>query len=136
MLQDFNLTLSPGEIVFLTGPNGSGKSTALRAIANLDARDAGILQLEGRTPSQVGFAEWRRDVMYVPQYRLTHNGTARDLFVQAVKLSSRAFLGEDYEQRSEKYIQLCVAVGLERSDVTQQRWNELSGGTPAWDLIS
>lgn len=43
-----NLTLSKGEIVFLTGGNGSGKTTLLRVLTGLYPRSSGKLQLNGR----------------------------------------------------------------------------------------
>ena len=35
ILHDVNLTVGPGELVWLTGHNGAGKSTLLRAICGL-----------------------------------------------------------------------------------------------------
>jgi putative ATP-binding cassette transporter len=47
-INDIDLTLSKGEIVFLTGGNGSGKTTLLRVLTGLYPREAGTLRLDGQ----------------------------------------------------------------------------------------
>ncbi len=43
-----DLTLRPGEVVFVTGSNGSGKSTLLEVLTGLYARTDGELRINGR----------------------------------------------------------------------------------------
>lgn len=43
-----NLKVAAGKIVALVGGNGNGKSTTLRAVAGLNAADAGSIRFEGR----------------------------------------------------------------------------------------
>ncbi|WP_199424962.1 ABC transporter ATP-binding protein [Actinotalea solisilvae] len=45
---DVDLTVDGGEVLAVVGPNGAGKSTLLRAVAGLEALDAGRLTLGGR----------------------------------------------------------------------------------------
>ena len=47
-LSDVSLTVPQGQIVALVGGNGNGKSTTLRAIAGLNALDAGSITFNGR----------------------------------------------------------------------------------------
>ena len=47
-LQAVNLRVEPGKIVALVGGNGNGKSTTLRAVAGLNAVDAGDIHFEGK----------------------------------------------------------------------------------------
>ena len=47
-LQAVNLRVEPGKIVALVGGNGNGKSTTLRAVAGLNAVDAGEIRFEGQ----------------------------------------------------------------------------------------
>lgn len=48
-IENIDLTLHKGEIVFLTGGNGSGKTTLLRVLTGLYPRTAGRLSLNGQT---------------------------------------------------------------------------------------
>ena len=47
VLKDVDLSIEPGEIVFLIGPSGSGKSTLLRCINALDTIQGGDLVVDG-----------------------------------------------------------------------------------------
>jgi len=47
VLQNFSLSVSPGEVHGLLGPNGSGKSTALHIISGLVVADGGTVALSG-----------------------------------------------------------------------------------------
>ena len=64
-LDDFDLTVEPGEIHGFLGPNGAGKSTTIRILLGLVRPTAGTVSVFGRDP-------WRdptstnRDVAYVP----------------------------------------------------------------------
>jgi len=44
VLQDINLTVSPGDFVTLLGPSGCGKTTLLRIIAGLETPDTGTIE--------------------------------------------------------------------------------------------
>src|SRR5215211_828414 len=46
-LKDFNLDLSPGEVVALVGDNGAGKSTLVKIIAGVHPPNSGQILLEG-----------------------------------------------------------------------------------------
>jgi ABC-type iron transport system FetAB ATPase subunit len=60
-----SLTLAEGECLHLSGRSGLGKSTLLRSLAALVDATAGQVSLEGRTPAELGYPEWRRSVCYV-----------------------------------------------------------------------
>ena len=54
VLDQFSLTLRPGEIVCLLGESGSGKSTALRVAAGIQPVHAGAVRINGQTVSAPG----------------------------------------------------------------------------------
>ncbi|KKC39468.1 hypothetical protein WH87_04490 [Devosia epidermidihirudinis] len=54
VLDQFTLTLRPGEIVCLLGESGSGKSTALRVAAGIQPIHAGAVRINGETVSAPG----------------------------------------------------------------------------------
>ena len=51
VLRGVSLAVEPGELVALLGPSGCGKTTLLRAIAGLEAVDAGTIVLGGQVVS-------------------------------------------------------------------------------------
>ena len=57
-LHGVSLKVDAGKIVALVGGNGNGKSTTLRAIAGLNAADAGSIRLDGR--DLVGMRAYQR----------------------------------------------------------------------------
>ncbi len=66
VVEDFDLSVSPGSWVTLIGPNGAGKTTVLRSIAGLASFDGsvhvGSLAVRGATRRSLA-----RAVSYVPQ---------------------------------------------------------------------
>ena len=46
-LRGITLTITEGEILFVTGPNGAGKSTLLNAIAGVVPPVSGTITLDG-----------------------------------------------------------------------------------------
>ncbi|MBL8917889.1 MAG: ATP-binding cassette domain-containing protein [Myxococcaceae bacterium] len=67
VLEDFNLSLEPGEIVALVGPSGAGKSTIASLLYRLYDPREGHLELDGRAYAQLD-PEWlRRQVGVVAQ---------------------------------------------------------------------
>ena len=57
LLQDFSLTVNPGDAIAIRGANGSGKTTLLRALAGLHETKAGNIfgTHDDDIPSQVSF---------------------------------------------------------------------------------
>jgi len=48
-VQDFNLTLAPGDLQGLIGPNGAGKTTVFNLLTGVYRPNHGTVRLEGRT---------------------------------------------------------------------------------------
>ena len=59
-LDDFSLTVAPGEWVSIMGPSGSGKSTLVNLIGCLDRPSAGEIWLDGQDVSTISAADLNR----------------------------------------------------------------------------
>ncbi|MFF8370924.1 ABC transporter ATP-binding protein [Streptomyces lydicus] len=69
VLDSFDLTVEPGEVMALLGPSGSGKTTALRAVAGFVHPTRGRVLIGGRDVT--GLPPYRRGIgMVVQQYAL------------------------------------------------------------------
>jgi len=65
VLEDANLEVRPGEVVWIRGPNGAGKSTFLRIAAQLLQPQGGNIRFRGHllSPRSRGYAE---EIVYIP----------------------------------------------------------------------
>ncbi len=77
ILQDINLSLSPGEFVALMGPNGGGKSTLLQTMMGFNNPENGRMSVFGKDISSVKTSALVRDVGFIfqnPDHQLfTHS---------------------------------------------------------------
>lgn len=64
LFEGLDLSLRPGEVVWLRGRNGRGKTTLLRLLAGLSTPAAGTIELQGQ-PLRQAAAEGRRRLCYV-----------------------------------------------------------------------
>lgn len=48
-LQDINLQIEPGELVYITGPSGSGKTSLLKLLMGVEYPSSGTLKVLGQT---------------------------------------------------------------------------------------
>jgi ATP-binding cassette subfamily B protein len=66
-LQDFSLTVAPGETVALVGPSGAGKTTILQLLLRFYDPERGVVRLDGVDVARVDPAELRSRLGLVPQ---------------------------------------------------------------------
>ena len=66
-LDDFTLTVRPGETVALVGPSGAGKSTVFQLLLRFYDPDAGQVLVDGVPVDQLDPKELRSDMALVPQ---------------------------------------------------------------------
>ena len=77
-LEDFSLTIAPGDTVAVVGPSGAGKSTLFQLIQRFYDPDAGRVLLDGVPLPQADPAEIRKRIAMVPQETVIFGASARD----------------------------------------------------------
>ena len=125
VLQGVNLSVAPGELVFVLGPSGSGKSTMLRCCNRLEEPDEGEIRLEGEcvTGAGVNLNSLRRRVGMVFQ----HFNLYPHLNAKAnVTLALRKVLKLSRPDADARAMASLSSVGL--ADKADARPSKLSGG--------
>ena len=77
-LEDFSLTVEPGETVALVGPSGAGKSTVFQLLLRFHDPEAGSITLDGVDLRELEPEALRRQVALVPQDPVIFGTTARE----------------------------------------------------------
>lgn len=77
-LEDFTLTVRPGETVALVGPSGAGKSTVLQLLLRFRDPDSGSVSLDGIDLRDMARGDFRAALSLVPQDPVIFAATARD----------------------------------------------------------
>ena len=99
-----SLALAAGERVALVGPPGAGKSRLARAIALIDAPQAGRIWLEGADVTRVRGSrqrDLRRALQYIggdPRRSLPPRLPVRDILVEPLQVHSLGAASERHEQ--------------------------------------
>ena len=77
-LENFSLSVQPGEFVALVGPSGAGKTTVFRLALRLFDPQAGRVTLDGVSSTETDPRDWRRNFAYAPQESSLFTGTAAE----------------------------------------------------------
>jgi ABC-2 type transport system ATP-binding protein len=64
VVDDFSLTISPGNIVGFLGANGAGKTTTLKMIAGISSPDSGNILLDGKPISE---GDAKKHIGFMPE---------------------------------------------------------------------
>ncbi|BEU98961.1 ABC transporter transmembrane domain-containing protein [Novosphingobium olei] len=77
-LEDFSLTVEPGETVAIVGPSGAGKSTLFQLAERFYDPQGGTVRIDGVPLAQADPAEIRARIALVPQEGVLFAASARD----------------------------------------------------------
>ena len=77
-LDDFSLSVRPGETVAVVGPSGAGKTTLFQLIQRFYDPDSGRMLLDGVALPEADPGEIRRRIAMVPQETVIFGASARD----------------------------------------------------------
>lgn len=78
ILNNFTLSVKPGESVAFVGGSGAGKSTILNLLIGYDTPQEGRLLIDGINMSNLDINEFRRHIAVVPQNTVLFSGSIRD----------------------------------------------------------
>jgi ATP-binding cassette subfamily B protein len=77
-LEDFSLSVAPGETVALVGPSGAGKSTVFQLLLRFHDPQAGAVRVDGIDVRQLDPTALREAIALVPQDPVIFGTTARE----------------------------------------------------------
>ena len=77
-LDEFSMTVHPGETIALVGPSGAGKSTVLQLLLRFFDPGSGTICLDGMPINEVLRADLRRQIALVPQEPVIFAASARE----------------------------------------------------------
>lgn len=124
VFSQLDLALNVGEIVTVQGPTGAGKTLLLRALAGLDAADAGSVELNGRPIDDWPMPKYRAQALYLHQTPTLFPGSVEDNcrkpFDFKVRKEGRPF-------NREKAVELLASAGRD-DDFLRASTQNLSGG--------
>ena len=78
LIDDFNLSVKPGQRVAIVGPTGCGKTTFINLLMRFYDPDGGVIELDGINTRTMNRAELRRSVGMVLQDTWLKAGTIRE----------------------------------------------------------
>jgi putative ABC transport system ATP-binding protein len=126
ILDGVDLRANAGEYVAIIGESGSGKSTLLNLIAGLELPDAGRIDIDGQSLSELSddartrLRRSRIGFVFQAFHILPHMTVAQNVELPLV------LLGVQPDERSARVSELIAAVGLAGREQSPPR--ELSGG--------
>ena len=89
VINDFSLTIEPGQKVALVGPSGSGKSTISNLLLRFYDIDSGRLSIDDVAINRYNSSEYRKHIGVVLQEPFLFSGTIRENIAYAKKDATR-----------------------------------------------
>lgn len=124
-VEDFSITVAPGEWVLLTGPNGVGKSTVLRTISGVAPYSVGSVCINGNEVARMSRQSLAQAVFHVHQNPLA--GTAPGLTIEEnLRLATNEVVADGTHMPSGYLSSMLKPLGLQER--VKQPVERLSGG--------
>lgn len=134
VVQDFSVSVEPGEILCILGPNGVGKTTLFNTILGNLPRQGGRIFLDGREMNTMSRKEQARWISYVPQ---AHNSPFAFSVLDVVLMGRIAYLdffASPKEEDMDAAWQALDSLGI--AHLADQIFTEISGGEKQMVLIA
>lgn len=77
-INDFSVSVKPGDMIALVGPSGSGKSTLINLVIGFLRPQTGSISIDGHDLSKFDLRTFRRFISVVPQESVLFEGSVRD----------------------------------------------------------
>ncbi|MFD9698822.1 ABC transporter ATP-binding protein [Lentzea sp. NPDC059081] len=123
-VEDFSLSVRPGELVMFVGPSGCGKTTTMKMINRIIEPTSGSITIDGREVLSLDPNELRRHIGYViQQIGLFPHMTIADNIATVPKL-----LGWSKQRTAERVDELLRTVQLDPGTFAHRYPKQLSGG--------
>ena len=130
LIEDFSLSIEPGQRVAIVGPSASGKSTLAGLLAGIHRPWSGRVSIDGRPRDEISSEILARSIALVDQRVLLFSGTIRDnltlwnrgvLDEDMVAAARDAAIHDEIMARSQDYDSLVVEGGRNFSGGQRQR---------------
>ncbi|NKE61720.1 ABC transporter ATP-binding protein [Lentzea sp. PSKA42] len=123
-VEDFSLSVDPGELVMFVGPSGCGKTTTMKMINRIIEPSSGSITIDGTDVLSLDPNELRRHIGYViQQIGLFPHMTIAENIATVPKL-----LGWSRERTNDRVDELLRTVQLDPATFAHRYPKQLSGG--------
>lgn len=123
-VNEFSLTIEPGEFIVFVGPSGCGKTTTMKMVNRIIEPTGGTITIDGTDIRELDENKLRRKIGYViQQIGLFPHMTIAENIATVPKL-----LGWDKERIADRVIELLELVELDPTEYSNRYPKELSGG--------
>ncbi|MGN6782014.1 MAG: ABC transporter ATP-binding protein, partial [Marmoricola sp.] len=123
-VEDFSMTINPGELVMFVGPSGCGKTTTMKMVNRIIEPTGGSIRIDGQDVLGLAPDELRRHIGYViQQIGLFPHMTIADNIATVPRL-----LGWDKKRINTRVEELLETVQLDPAVFAKRFPRQLSGG--------
>lgn len=119
VLAGLDMSLHPGELVWIKGPSGGGKSTLLRLLNRLISPDSGQIALNGQPIEAIPPVRLRREIALVAQTPVMASGTVERNLTLSFSLQAAAGAAPPNIETLSAWLERLSLNGVKLSDQAQ-----------------